>query len=176
MKIVRIEELQIDERTHLFIQDLLQHCFPEYPKGRSYYKQIPTFRYLVWDKKKLVAQMAVEHRMMNVGSDSHRIFGIADLCVHTDYQKKHIATDLVTALEKLGKKNRIDFLVLTAGEHDFYNKLKFKLQQTTCRWLMINEHQTLGVGHRRIDESLMVKAINGKAWGTGLVDFLGHVF
>ena len=40
MNIQRIEEFKIPETTHLAIQELLQTCFADYPKGRSFYKQL----------------------------------------------------------------------------------------------------------------------------------------
>ena len=172
----RIEEFLISSTTHQQIAQLFAECFPEYPHKRSYLKQVPTFRFLVWEEDNLIAHLGVEHRFIRMGDAVIRIFGVADLCVSEAYQSQKIASSLLTELHQLGKGNSIDFIVLASGEHEFYEKLGFKLVQNTCRWLMINEHQMLGIAHRRIEESLMVKPVGDKQWKSGLVDFLGHIF
>ncbi|MEM1323221.1 MAG: GNAT family N-acetyltransferase [Bacteroidota bacterium] len=176
MRIQRIEEFKISRRKRKAIGELLGRCFPEYPGQRTYYKQIPAFRYLVWADQRLVGHLAVEHRMMNVGGEIASIFGIVDLCVDQEFQSRKIASQLLQTLEDLGRKHKIDFLVLAAQEYELYENNGFHLVSNTCRWLMINEHQTLGVNHRSIDDCLMVKALGSKQWKSGLVDFLGHVF
>ena len=176
MNTQRIEEFEISVATHTQIQTLFAECFPEYPEGRSYFKQLPSFRYLVWQEERLVAHLGVDHRMINVDSEAVSIFGIVDLCVSKAFQSQKIASFLLQNLEKAGRKHQIDFLILVTGEHAYYRKHGFELVQNTCRWLMINNHKTLGVGHRRIEESLMVKALNDKTWETGLVDFMGAIF
>lgn len=172
----RIEEFQIDSNTHQHIQTLFSHCFPEYPRGRSYYKQVPTFRYLEWEEDQLIAHLGIDYRMINVAGQIVAIFGIVDLCVAESHQSQKIAAHLLQEAETLARQNQIDFLVLVSSEHDYYRKHGFALVQNTCRWLLISEHQTLGVGHRRIEESLMVKPLGAKQWSEGLVDFLGAIF
>lgn len=176
MQIQRLEEFLISSTIHQQIAQLLVDCFSEYPHQRSYLKQQPSFRYLVWEANQLIAHLGVEHRKIRVADSVCSIFGVADLCVHQAHQSQKIASTLLSQLEQLGQDNGIDFIVLTSGEHQFYQKNGFNLVQNTCRWLMINEHQTLGVAHRRIEESLMVKTLGDKPWKSGLVDFLGHIF
>ena len=171
----RIEEFLIPTEKHQAIQDLLKRSFADYPQNQSYYKQLPDFRFLVWKKDQLVGHLAVEHRIMNNAEQLITVFGIMDICVHPDFQNKKIATKLIQQLEALAKKNQIDFLVLTTGDYDFYNQFGFKLVQNTCRWLMINQNKTLGISHRRVTDSLMVKSISTKEWKSGLVDFMGTV-
>lgn len=172
MQIERLEEFQIDRHTQVEITALLKMCFSEYP-DRSYYKQVPNFRYLVWEDELLIGHLAVSHRMINVAGTLASIFGVIDICIHNEYQHNKIATTLLQDLDKLAKKHKIDFIVLTADEHELYEKNGFKLVKNTCRWLMINDHQTLGVAHRTIDDCIMIKAMQDKEWKTGLVDFLG---
>lgn len=172
----RIEEFRISGKVHQQIQFLLKQSFSEYPEGRSYYQQVPSFRYLVYDDKTLIGHMAVEHRIINVDEEVVSIFGIGDFCIHPEYQSKQIASKLLEELEVLAIKYRIDFLVLVAQEHGFYKKHGFSLKKNTCRWLMITNRKTLGIGHRNISESLMAKAIGAKQWKKGLVDFLGPIF
>jgi len=172
----RIEEFEIDQATSDAIHELLRESFEEYPRARTYYKQVPTFRYLVYDNAILTGHLAVEHRMINVGGEPSCIFGVADLCVRDGYQDQKIASNLLEALETLGKKHQIDFIVLIAQNHQLYQNNGYQLSTNTCRWLMINEHQTLGVNHRNIDDCLMIKPLQNKQWNQGLIDFLGHIF
>ncbi len=176
MEIIRKEEFIITAQEHSEINALLHASFGDYSKDRSYYKQLPTFRYLVRTEGKLIGHMAVEHRNINIAETVARIFGVADLCVDQHFQSKNIASNLLKKLEILGRQHQIDFLVLIAHNHEVYEKNGFKLVNNTCRWLMINSHQTLGVGHRRIEECLMIKPISNLVWKPGLVDFLGHIF
>jgi len=88
----------------------------------------------------------------NVGSMLSKIFGVVDLCVDHNFQSKNIASSILQKLEKLGLQHNVDFLVLIAQNHEIYQKNGFSLVNNTCRWLMINGHQTLGVGSRRIEE------------------------
>ena len=52
----------------------------------------------------------------------------------------------------------------------------FKLVDNTCRWLIVNQQKTLGIAHRKIADSLMVKPLGSKEWKDGIVDFLGPIF
>lgn len=176
MKLQRLPEYEIDEAIESSIAGLLADCFPEYPQGRIYYKQLPDFRFLCWESGALIAHMAVEHRVINNDGQVFRIFGVADLCVAEAFQHRRLASRLLSELSILGLRHRIDFLLLMAKDHSLYLSNGFQLVTNTCQWLMINEHRTLGIAHRRVNSSLMVKALRKKEWRPGLVDLLGYVF
>ena len=176
MKIRRFEEFKINKKQHFEISELLKLCFSSYPSNRSFYKQFPSFRYLVFEEKKLIAHLAIIHRMIKVGEENFIIFGVSDLCVHPDFQQKKIASVLLDDLEILGKKHKIDFITLIAQEQKFYKKNGFKVYNNDCRWLIINEIQSLGLAQRNLDNALMVKALSEKKWREGMVDFLGCLF
>ncbi len=176
MELERIEEFQIAEATHLAIQQLLEEAFSGYPEGRSFFKQLPDFRYLLWQGDQLAAHMAVEHRLINNADQLLHIFGVADLCVAASFQQRKLASRLLEELTQLGKQHRIDFLVLQANEAKLYENNGFQPQENLCQWLLITQNKTLGVARRRIEHSLMVKPLGDKIWKPGLVDFLGHVF
>jgi len=176
MKLQHLHEYEIDELLEAAIAGLLGECFPEYPKGRIYYKQMPDFRFLCWENEALVAHMAVEHRIVNNEGQLLRIFGITDLCVAEPFQHRRLASRLISELAILGLRCRVDFLLLMAKDHSLYLSNGFKLVANSCQWLMISEHNSLGVTRRQVRSSLMVKALGKKQWRPGLVDFLGHVF
>jgi predicted N-acetyltransferase YhbS len=172
----RIEEFQINDQQQQAINRLLQEAFDSYPNHLIYANQLPSFRFLVWDNEKLVGHMAVEFRIVRVGEAIMRIFGIADLCVSIDYQQQNIASSLLQKLEKLGKQSQVDFILLIAQDHGVYEKNGFQLVSNPCRWLMINQQQTFGVGNRKLVDCLLVKQIGITKWQEGLVDLLGHIF
>ena len=176
MRIKRIEEFNLSNRANKAVIALLSECFSAYPSGQSFYKQIPSFRFLAYDDKVLVGHLAVHFRMMNIGGLTANIFGVSDLCVSSDRRSKNIATSLLTELENLGTKNKIDFLILVAQDHGLYTKNGFKVVDNTCRWLLINGHQSLGVMHGQLKRCIMMKAIGDKKWQDGILDFLGPVF
>ena len=176
MEIKRIEEFAVDQKTSLKIEALLRDAFPDYPSGRIYFKQIPDFRYLVWEQQKLVGHMAVEYRLINVDGQVVPIFGVVDLCVANAFQHNNIASNLLSELAELGKKNAVEFIVLIAKDKELYRKNGFRSVKNTCKWLLINNHQTFGVGFRRIGDDLMIKGIGTMEWKEGVVDFLGPIF
>ncbi len=94
MKIEKVPEYELSSDTKAKLQQLLAACFPEYLSDRIYYKQYPHFRYLGWNHDNLVAQMGVEHRVISLGKDPVRVFGIVDLCVNPDYRNKGFAREL----------------------------------------------------------------------------------
>lgn len=176
LKINLVEEYNITDARHQQINLLLQKCFEHYPTDRDYYKQLPSFRYLAWIENSLVGHLACEFRNIKIGESLARIFGVADLCVDQDFQSMNIASGILEKLEQKALKSKIDFIILIAQNHEVYLKNGFNVSDNVCRWLMINSHQTLGVGHRRLDNCLMYKSISGKKWNDGLVDFMGHIF
>ncbi len=176
MQIKRIEEFKLSKKADEQIRTLLQECFPAYPKGQSFYKQIPAFRFLVYDKKKLVGHLAVHYRMMNIGGLHAPTLGVSDLCVANSHRSKTIASTLLNELELLGKKNKIDFIILVAQNHKLYKKNGYKMVNNTSRWLLINGHQSLGVMHGQLERCIMVKPIGDKKWNKGILDFLGPIF
>ncbi len=172
----RREEYQIEPSLHTRIHDLLKRCFSEYPAGRSYYQQVPTFRHLVYDQQRLVGHLAIEYRMINLAGAIVPIFGISDFCVDPDYQSQHIATDLLERVEAEARDRHIDFIILATTEQSFYEKRGYQHSDNPCRWLLLTRQQTLGVAQRRIERGIMVKATGNQPWMEGLLDFLGPMF
>ncbi|MEM7105459.1 MAG: GNAT family N-acetyltransferase [Bacteroidota bacterium] len=170
-----IEEYKIPMDTRVKIVALLQHSFEAYPQ-RTYYKQVPDFRMLVEDGSNLLGHMAVEHRVINMGGVPIRIFGVIDLCVAESHKSRGIASTLLQNLEKMGNNYKVDFIVLFADDHRLYLNNGFELATNPCRWLMINDHQSLGVARRSLKDCFMIKQLGKKTWKEGEVDMMGTVF
>lgn len=176
MEIKRLEEFKLSKSQHKQIRVLLEESFSNYPKGQTYYQQIPDFRYLAIDKKQVIGQMSVDHRMMEVDGQKAKVFGISDFCISHEMQHKKIATKMLQAVEALAIKHKIDFLVLTATDNSLYKKNGFKAKNNIAKWLAILQGQTLGVHYKRLKNTIMVKELSDLSWGRGDIDFMGHMF
>lgn len=176
MQTSRIEEFKITSKQQSDIRSLLQICFASYPSDRSYFNQLPAFRFLVYHKKKLIAHLAVVHRVIKFGDKVATIFGVADLCVHPDFRDQDIASELLEKLENLSKKHTIDLIILISKENKLYKKSGFKKYNNKLRWLMTNQHQSFGIVQRSLEDSFMIKKIGTKKLEKGTVDLLGSLF
>ena len=63
-----------------------------------------------------------------------------------------------------------------AQDQDFYKKNKFRPLNNDCKWLVINNLQSLGIAQRNLDNALMIKPLSDKKWGEEMVDFMGPLF
>lgn len=176
MNIETVAEYKISSNTHKLANQLLTESFPDYPSERSYYKLLPQFRCFVWIDNELVAQVGVEHRVITNQNIPVRIFGLIDLCVTSSHQGKGIATHLLQQIETLGKACEVDFLLLFADNARLYNRSGYRQVDNCCRWVKVDEHQTLGIAEERLSDCMMVKPIGTKEWQDGTVDLLGYLF
>lgn len=176
MKIELIQEYEISPTAHAKIIDLKNRCFPDHRKPWSYYKQLPHFRFLVYDDTSLIAHMGVDHRVIAVGDQPRTIFGIVDLCVDPQFRDRGIASELLDKLSELARRSRIDFLFAIVNRARLYERNGFQGLDALCLWLRINDHKNYGVAVERIANEIMVKQIGGKGWVDGPIDLLGYMF
>jgi GNAT superfamily N-acetyltransferase len=176
MQIEIVPEYKLSSDVHNLTNRLLVSSFPDYPVDRSYYKLLPQFRYLVWEGENLIAQMGIEHRVITNTGIPARIFGLIDLCVDSSYRSQKIATTLLQQIEELGRTSKIDFLVLFADDSRLYAENGYQRVANICRWLKVDEHQTIGVGEKSLSDCMMVKQVGEQTWQDGLVDLLGYLF
>ncbi len=176
MRVETVAEYNIPSNVHKLINHLLVRSFPDYPLERSYYKLLPQFRYLVWMGENLIAHMGIEHRIITNTSIPVQIFGLIDLCVAPQYRSQKIATTLLQHIEVLGRSSTIDFLVLFADDHRLYTANGYHRVANLCRWMMVDEHQTIGVTEQSLSDCMMVKQIAAQTWRDGMVDLLGYLF
>lgn len=177
MLLEKIEEYAINPPTHQAIQNLLQKSFELYPKDRIFYKQVPSFRLLVWEETTLIAQIGVIFRVVSLDEQPFRIFGLMDLCVDNEYQNRQIATKILEKIETIGKENNIDFILLFSSIQDFYAQKGFRIVENNCRWVLIKDYKTMGILNRQIPETLLIKPISNKKWNDNAnLDLMGFVF
>ena len=176
MKITRIIEFDISKDVHRQITKLKNLSFPETKRNRSYFKQLPHFRYLVFEGDLLIGHMGVDHRVIRVGDRVFSIFGIIALCVKPSHQGKGIASELLEAVTRLARDKSIDFLFLVAHDNRIYLKNGFQAVSTQCSWLGIEDHNNCGVLTETIEEDFMIKQTGDKTWVDKPIDLLGYMF
>ena len=176
MKIKRFIEFEISSDIHSQIIKLKNKCFPDFQKPRSYYKQLPHFRYIVFEGKTLIGHMGVDHRVILMGETPKHIFGIIDLCIDIKFQNKKIASTLLRKITVLGSENNIDFIILLTKDSRLYKKNNFKTISAYCSWLRINDHKNFGVGFENIKNEIMIKELGKNKWENKPLDFLGYLF
>lgn len=175
MDVEMLAEHAIAPTVHAKIHTALAECFPGFPEGRSYFKQIPHFRYLGWQDGELIAHMGVEHRVMNQSNNPVQIFGIVDLCVVESARSQGHAGRLIAELEALGRKSGIHAVMLFADDPRLYLGSGYSHTPNTLKWVMLNEHETIGIAERPVAE-LMVKTLIEKPWNSSPIDMLGYLF
>ncbi|MEV5788034.1 GNAT family N-acetyltransferase [Streptomyces sp. NPDC052287] len=174
MKIETKAEHEIDSITHQKLCELLKSCFPEYP-SRTYYKQLPHLRYLAWEEEVLIAQVGIDHRMIRSGDTPLRVFGIIDLCVTSSTRSRGLASNILTQIESMACSSRVDALLLFADDPRVYLANGYRKVSNRVKWLMINDHETLGITEKPLGE-MMVKMLSDDPWDEGVVDLLGYLF
>lgn len=175
MKTERLIEFEIKAETLGKITHLLKASFEDYPE-RAYYKQLPHFRYLAWKENQLIGHLGVDYRMMLLGEQPIRVFGLIDLCVAKSEEGKGIASLLLKEVEMLAKEANGDFILLFADDHRLYQKNGYQLAPNLCFWLKMNEHQNYGIGEASFSKSLMYKAVGSKTWENEPLDLLGYLY
>jgi predicted N-acetyltransferase YhbS len=113
--------------------------------------------------------------MIRNGSTPLRVFGVIDLCVTTSLRSQGFARRLLSEVESDARSSGVDAIILFADDPRVYLANGYQLVQNHGRWLMINDHETLGVAEKPLGE-MMVKMLSGKPWGSGIVDLLGYLF
>lgn len=171
-----INEYELKEADQGAIHQLLDDCFVNYPKGRTHFKQIPSFRLIGRNEQGIQAHVAVSFRWMRLGESVIKVFGLADICVAQTIRDQKLATRMLDYLSKLGREKKVDFLILIAWKPEFYERMGFTCIENRCRWLLIQNDQSLGLAQRSLEDALMVKALGDKSWSGGTLDFLGSIF
>ncbi len=173
--VVRRPEAEIGQDLHASLQGLLGACFPGYPE-RSYFKLPPHFRYVATSGDTVEGQLGVELRVVRVGGDILRTFGVVDLCVRDTYRGRGLASRLLAEVTGFAAACEMDFVVLFADDDRLYRRNGWSRVDNPLSWVQIHEHATLGVARAVTPHEMMVKAVGSREWPAGEVDLLGHVF
>jgi GNAT superfamily N-acetyltransferase len=175
MTISRVAEAEIGGELRQQVQALLRASFAGYP-SRSYFKLPPHFRYVAMAGSELAAQMGVELRVIRIGGNVVRTFGVVDLCVSQGERSRGLAGLLLAELTEYARACGMDFVILFADDSRLYRRNGWVRARNPCSWLKIHDHRTLGLAIAQDTDALMVKAIGEQPWPDGEVDLLGHLF
>lgn len=173
--ISRVAEAEVPADLADQVQALMQACFPGYP-SRTYFKLPPHFRYLAMANGELAGQVGVELRVIRVGSNVLRTFGVVDLCVRESARSHGIAGRLLAEVTGLARSCGMEFVILFADDDRVYLRNGWARAANPCSWLKIDDHTTLGLATAEDTGALMVKQLGRRAWPDGEVDLLGHLF
>lgn len=173
--ISRIAEAEIGAELRPQVQAPLQASFAEYP-SRTYFKLPPHFRYLATADGELAAQISVELRVIRIGDQVVRTFGVVDLCVSQSERSRGLAGRLLAELTEYARSCGMDFIILFADGSRLYDRNGWVSAGNRCSWVKIHDHRTLGLAKAEAIGALMVKPIGDQPWPEGEVDLLGHVF
>jgi len=173
-----IDEFKLDLNTKIQISALLKISFPEEEfHGRTYFKQLPHYRLLMWKDDILIGQLGLDYRVMTLNKDPVRVMGIIDLMILPEFQHQGNGTHLLKELENIIDKHihNIDFLFLVADYHKFYERCSYRLTKQKVKWLTIEEHINYGIQEKEFDNCLMIKQLGDKEWkDDGELDMMGY--
>lgn len=176
MRIELIAEYALNREQNKQLLKLEQRCFPDYYRGRTYFKQVPHFRLLALDAGQIIGQAGIDYRVMSLNENPIRVWGYLEVCVDPEFQGKQIAGKLLQKGEEMARKNNIDFMLLFADDPRLYlNNGFMQCPDNQLTWLKIDEHKTLGIANQNVKE-LMIKAIAELKWEPGDLDMMGYLY
>ncbi len=176
MEIQRYIEHEIGRSLETQITSLRNACFPDCQQKRSYFKQLPHFRFLAFKDGEVVGHLGIDHRMMAFNHLSYSVFGIIDLCVREEHRSQGIGNKLLSAAEECAKDAGVNAMVLLAKDSRLYERFGFVSIDAICQWLKIDEHTNYGVAVEEIANEVMVKPLSSEFKADGPIDFLGYMF
>ncbi|WP_028731503.1 GNAT family N-acetyltransferase [Rhizobium leguminosarum] len=172
-----VPEYEIDTRTATQIVALLDESFPDTFDGRTYFKQLPHFRYLAFEGETVIGQAGVDHRVIRVGGKFTRIFGIIDLCVTPARRGVGLAADLLKQVERRAATSNVDFLVLMGDVDTLYIANGFQhVAPAMTKWLAVEDVESVAVIERDLSDCFLIKPLKGENWPVGQIDMVGYLF
>ena len=157
------------------VAGLLDTCFDSGHGGRTFHKQIPHGRLLVWSGSDLMGHVGMDYRVVRVGDATLPILGIVDLCVAPSARRQGIGATLLQRAEERARGQ--SFALAMADDHRLYLRTGYSLiPNTDVTFLAIDEVRCHSVIRRDLSEIFMVKQLAGDAWPDGPIDLLGHLF
>jgi GNAT superfamily N-acetyltransferase len=176
-KIERVVEMGLRAPLEKRVAQLLDRCFPETFQGRSYFKQVPHVRLLLWRRDTLIGHAGLDHRVIRIGDAVTRVTGILDLCVDPRYWRVGRGSALLRFAEALARRGQTEFLILFADRADLYLRNGFQpVEPAMVTLLAIDERASQSMQRRDFSGTLMAKAISESRFPAGEIDLLGYLF
>ncbi|WP_031422709.1 GNAT family N-acetyltransferase [Exiguobacterium sp. NG55] len=177
MRIEQHLEMTLSESMDKELTELLQHAFPSIYPNRRHFKQLPHLRLIAYEDERIIGQVGLDFRVMNVDGEAIHVLGIIDLCVREEVRGRGVGRALMEKVIALGEEYSIDFLLLFADRTDLYERIGFHTVSNACTWLKINDENqtTRGIGEASFEE-LMIRQVGDKRWTDGTLDLLGYLY
>jgi predicted acetyltransferase len=176
-------EFEIPQNIETEVIHLLDICFPNTFYGRSFFKQLPHARYLVWENDILIAQIGLDYRAIKFGEKIVKSLCVIDLCVLPKFRNQGIATKLLQRVKNLAIKNKISALTLFADTPHVYLKFGFlNYSSVRIRFLAIDDEKQ--ISHSVMNNIykncfmayFLAKDIEAECYDSETVDLLGYLF
>lgn len=161
--------------TESALADLLDASFPNTFNGRCYFKQEPHKRIVAYNSDRLIAQVGLDRRVINIADHHIKIVGIIDLCVAEEYRQRGIGKALLQSVEDCSDDR--EFAVLMADNKTIYTESGYiSLKPALTKWLAIDDLRTHSVMERDLSDCFMYKPLFDGSWPDGKIDLLGYLF
>jgi len=176
-------EYEITQNLEQEVKKLLDICFPNTFSGRTFFKQLPHSRYLVWENDVLIGQVGLDYRAIKYGEKLVNSLCIIDLCVLPEFRNKGVATKLLQSVKNLAVKNKINALVLFADTPHVYVNFGFlKYSSVKIRFLAIDDEKH--ISHSVMDKIykncfmayFLTKDVESDCYESETIDLLGYLF
>jgi hypothetical protein len=116
----------------------------------------------------VVAQMGVELRVIRVGGNVVRTFGVVDLCVRQSERSRGLGSRLLAEVSEFARACGMDFVILFADDGRLYARNGWAAVPNRCSWLKIHEYTTLGLAPAADTGAMMVKAVGSERGKPGV--------
>jgi len=171
-RIERIDDSSVDDVLDGELRELLSTCFTKPQdivfRERRYFKEPPAWRWLMRvDKGRLIGNIAVHNKSVVSGFEKIPIGGIAEVCVHPDFQKRGLAKEILVTVHEWLAEKQYPFAVLF-GNPDVYTSSGYGRVDNVVR----RDRE----GSEAIRVYPLVKELGSRSWPRGEVCLFGPGF
>ncbi len=150
MQVEIIHENQITDYLDNEIRDLLCLCFPKdrgvFSRTRYWNQTVPEYSVIIRKDSTLLAHLAVINRPILIGTESYRVAGIGNVCVHPSGRGRGVSRILLSKAmeEATAQAFDVGFLFCKAEIQNIYANLG---------WIAVNAPDIIRIGPGGTDES-----------------------
>ena len=108
---------------------------------RNYFKQPPHYRILAKENNKLIGQIGLDYRAMNLDGNPIKVLGIIDICVDSKHRNRGIGKTLLKKVDDLSLEfsDKVDFIFLVTNIPNYFEQYGFRRVEPITTWIKIME-------------------------------------